>query len=174
MSLYKGTQLISGAMPNSANQSLSNLDSAGQDKFDEKVNTSLSNLSATGQKVIDGQWINANDFSIYSGAQNIGFYTIDLSNALPNDGYIYECIFTGDGYTLATSGARGDIRMRSTLSTIVFLAKTQTRTASEVQFGGTVTLIVGTDRVAQYQVVGNNVGNLRIFLVSYRRIGTNA
>lgn len=38
MSLYKGSQLISGAMPNSANQSLSNLDSAGQDKFDEKVN----------------------------------------------------------------------------------------------------------------------------------------
>jgi hypothetical protein len=40
MSLYKGNNLISGAMPNSANQSLSNLDSAGQDKFDEKVNKS--------------------------------------------------------------------------------------------------------------------------------------
>jgi len=38
MSLYKGNNLISGAMPNSANQSLSNLDSAGQDKFDAKVN----------------------------------------------------------------------------------------------------------------------------------------
>lgn len=40
MSLYKGDNLISGAMPNSANQSLSNLDSAGQDKFDAKVNKS--------------------------------------------------------------------------------------------------------------------------------------
>lgn len=40
MSLYKGNNLISGAMPNSANQSLSNLDSAGQDKFDAKVNKS--------------------------------------------------------------------------------------------------------------------------------------
>lgn len=40
MSIYKGNNLISGAMPNSANQSLSNLDSAGQDKFDEKVNKS--------------------------------------------------------------------------------------------------------------------------------------
>lgn len=38
MSLYKGDNLISGAMPNSANQSLSNLNSAGQDKFDAKVN----------------------------------------------------------------------------------------------------------------------------------------
>ena len=40
MSIYKGNNLISGAMPNSANQSLSNLDSAGQDKFDAKVNKS--------------------------------------------------------------------------------------------------------------------------------------
>ena len=40
MSLYKGNNLISGAMPNSANQSLSNLNSAGQDKFDKKVNKS--------------------------------------------------------------------------------------------------------------------------------------
>lgn len=37
MSLYKGNNLISGAMPNSANQSLSNLDSTGQDIIDGKV-----------------------------------------------------------------------------------------------------------------------------------------
>lgn len=37
MSLYKGNNLISGTIPNSANQSLSNLNSAGQDIIDGKV-----------------------------------------------------------------------------------------------------------------------------------------
>ena len=45
MSLYKGNNLISGAMPNSANQSLSNLDSAGQNiadtTLDQNKNTRL-------------------------------------------------------------------------------------------------------------------------------------
>lgn len=38
MSLYKGTQLISGAIPDMANQSLSNINSSGQALFDAKVN----------------------------------------------------------------------------------------------------------------------------------------
>lgn len=48
MSLYKGNNLISGAMPNSANQSLSNLNSAGQDKFDAKVDLDLTNVNNVG------------------------------------------------------------------------------------------------------------------------------
>ena len=43
MSLYKGNNLISGAIPNSANQSLSNLNSAGQDIIDGKVDLDYSN-----------------------------------------------------------------------------------------------------------------------------------
>lgn len=137
------------------------------------ADTDLSNLSATGQAVIDGQWV-ASNTTIQNGAKNAGDYAIDLSQILPNDNYVYECIFTGDGYTLGTNGALGDIRMASTLTPSVFLAKTQTRAAAAVQFGGTVTLVVGTDRVASYSVINNNVGNLRIFLESYRRIGTNS
>lgn len=51
MSLYKGTTLISGAIPDMANQSLSNLNSAGQDLFDAKVNKSGDTM--TGELNID-------------------------------------------------------------------------------------------------------------------------
>ena len=40
MALYKGTNLISGTIPNTANKSLTNLDSTGQDKFDAKISKS--------------------------------------------------------------------------------------------------------------------------------------
>lgn len=40
MSIYKGNTLISGAMPNSANQSLDNLNNAGQAIIDSKVSKS--------------------------------------------------------------------------------------------------------------------------------------
>ena len=45
MSLYKGNNLISGAIPNSANQSLSNLDSTGQDIIDGKVSKTGDTMS---------------------------------------------------------------------------------------------------------------------------------
>lgn len=45
MSLYKGDNLISGVMPNSANQSLSNLNSAGQDIIDGKVSKAGDTMS---------------------------------------------------------------------------------------------------------------------------------
>ena len=40
MTVYKGDTIISGSVPNSANQSLSNLNSTGQAVIDGKVNTS--------------------------------------------------------------------------------------------------------------------------------------
>lgn len=58
MSLYKGNNLISGAMPNSANQSLSNLNSAGQDIIDGKV--SKSGDTMTGALSIDTDGVNLN------------------------------------------------------------------------------------------------------------------
>ena len=40
MSVYKGTTLIAGSLPNSANQDLSNLSQTGQAILDNKVDTS--------------------------------------------------------------------------------------------------------------------------------------
>ena len=40
MSVYKGTTLIAGSLPNAANQHLSNLSQTGQAILDNKVDTS--------------------------------------------------------------------------------------------------------------------------------------
>lgn len=130
-------------------------------------------FSSLDNEKADGQWV-ASNTSIQNGAKNAGDYTINLAQILPNDSFAYECIFTCDGYTLGTNGALGDIRLSTTLTPSVFLAKTQTRAAAAVQFGGSANVVVGVDRVATYSVINNNVGNLRIVLASYRRIGTNA
>ena len=49
MSIYKGTTLIAGAFPNSANQDLSNLSQTGQAVIDGKADTDLSNATDNGK-----------------------------------------------------------------------------------------------------------------------------
>jgi hypothetical protein len=48
MSIYKGTTLIAGALPNAANQDLSNLSQTGQAVIDGKADTDLTNVTDTG------------------------------------------------------------------------------------------------------------------------------
>ena len=47
MSIYKGTTLIAGSLPNAANQDLSNLSQTGQAVIDGKADTDLSNVPTT-------------------------------------------------------------------------------------------------------------------------------
>ena len=49
MSIYKGTTLIAGALPNAANQDLSNLSQTGQAVIDGKADTDLSNATDNGK-----------------------------------------------------------------------------------------------------------------------------
>lgn len=83
MSLYKGNNLISGAMPNSANQSLSNLDSAGQDKFDAKVNKAGDTMTGTLSIDTDGTQLNLNNPNLTKGTNPSSTKYISI---LMNDG----------------------------------------------------------------------------------------
>ena len=49
MSIYKGTTLIAGSLPNAANQDLSNLSQTGQAVIDGKADTDLSNATDNGK-----------------------------------------------------------------------------------------------------------------------------
>lgn len=96
MSLYKGNNLISGVMPNSANQSLSNLNSAGQDIIDGKV-------SKSGDTMTGGLQINK------STTDETGNYYINLSGIEYDDVVstnIYPHILT---VTDANNDVIGDI-----------------------------------------------------------------
>lgn len=54
MSIYKGTTLIAGSLPNSANQDLSNLSQTGQAVIDGKADTDLTNVTDSAKVMMAG------------------------------------------------------------------------------------------------------------------------
>ena len=54
MSIYKGTTLIAGALPNAANQDLSNLSQTGQAVIDGKADTDLTNATDQAKILMGG------------------------------------------------------------------------------------------------------------------------
>lgn len=175
MSLYKGSQLISGAIPNSANQSLSNLDSAGQDKFDAKANTSLSNLTSTSSTNFDGQWESVSNTQVVTavnvnGSTNLSYTLTDV----PNDGYKYEVLLSGQSWTTATSGSSCGLRISSSLISTIELCGCVTRTSSQVGARGSAIIPIDTDRKIIVHRDTTWTGSINLWLRGYRRIGTNS
>lgn len=174
MSLYKGNNLISGVMPNSANQSLSNLDSAGQDIIDNKANTNLSNLTATSSTNFDGQWVSS-QYTIASSVSVNGSTSLEysLSSYLPNDSYDYEVFF--DGYA-ATGNASGNscplvISLDNSVGGAICRVVTRANAISDT--AGCAIFPVGTSRKIYVARGTNYNGNITLRAMAYRRIGTN-
>lgn len=157
MSLYKGNQLIAGCVPDMANQSLSNLNSAGT-------------------KVIDGQWVNLNRTTIANEVSPTG--TTDLSYVLsdvPDDGYEYEVLISGIAQTTATSGSACHIYIYSDkISGGLCLCRTIARSAAVVYGGGNAILPLTTSRKIYLFRSSGYTGSITLYLHGYRRIGTNS
>lgn len=157
MSLYKGTTLISGAIP-------------------DMVNQSLSNLNSSGTKVIDGQWVNLNRTTIVNEVSPTG--TTDLSYVLsdvPDDGYEYEVLISGIAQTTATSGSACHIYIYSDkFSGVCCLCRLIARTAATVLGGGNAILPLTTSRKIYLFRSSGYTGSITLYLHGYRRIGTNS
>ena len=157
MSIYKGTTLIAGALPNSANQDLSNLSQTGQEVIDGQiVQTTLDIITSTTS-------INSNETKTY-----------DLSSYLPDDNYTYEVYYSVAGETGATSGNNVDIVVSALLPATNRVARARTRSASSVTWCGSGTIpITGANRNISVTNLGS-AGSINFFRVlAYRRIGTN-
>ena len=84
MSLYKGTTLIAGSLPNSANQDLSNLSQTGQAIIDGKADTDLTNTTDSAKVLMSGMGMPSGKYidltlgasgSTYTAPAN-GYYNI--------------------------------------------------------------------------------------------------
>lgn len=280
MSLYKGNNLISGAMPNSANQSLSNLNSAGQDKFDAKVDLDYSNAdyqpvnkaggTMTGDLIIrknssgihlqnssftkgtnpsstmyweykaednntspaewytnrvsnlvttadtngnisvaivaykndpnsstaatiraqitsagvasctfpnttccDGQYVNTNT-TIASNVSVNGSSPLTYTLNLPSDGHNYMVWIMVEANTGTASGNYVNAKVGSDVMSSTTLARATTRTASSVSAGSTACIVVSTSHKIYLSRATNWNGTVNLFMMGYRRIGTNA
>lgn len=157
MSIYKGTTLIAGALPNAANQDLSNLSQTGQAVIDGQiVQTTLDIITSTTS-------INSNETKTY-----------DLSSYLPDDNYTYEVYYSVAGETGATSGNNVDIVVSALLPSTNRVARARTRASSSVTWCGSGTIpITGANRNISVTNLGS-AGSINFFRVlAYRRIGTN-
>ena len=177
MTLYKGTTLISGIVPDMANQSLSNLNSAGQDIIDGKANISLSNLDSTGQAVIDGGWVQSNA-TLANGVSWTGaaIQPYSLASYLPNDNYNYEVFVVAQAESTGANGKFCRIALTSDICGFAPLCAARS-SSTTTQYGDGFSIIpVGTGRyLQQYSSTSANAsGAITIQLRGYRRIGTNA
>lgn len=152
-------------------------DSTKQDIISD-LQTIRDNASAVNEKAdissVDGQWVNAN-FEIASGVTYTGTsVTYDLSSYLPNDGYNYEVIFSGNVTTGSATGNIARLRIRTDIvDSATFLCAIQTRSNSSVQSGGSVVLPVGSGRTVTVYQISSDTGSYYLNADGYRRLGTN-
>lgn len=123
----------------------------------------------------DGQWVDS-----YSQLANGTTYPTStdieysLSTYLPNDGYKYEVLLSGQVTTGTTSANFLRLFIKSDLITsAVQVCSARTRTSSSVTGSGNLIIPVGSSRKITLPANSAYVGTFSLDAVGYRRIGTN-
>ncbi len=137
------------------------------------ADSNLSNLSSTGKTVIDGQWTNKTATNIVNGS-NITWasgHNYDLSSYLPNDGHVYEVIFTVS-WTGSTAGSNHELRASTDIITSAW--NWLGRVAGQNPSGGTCILPVGSGRYVKLTTASKACNSVYFSALGYRRLGTNS
>ena len=127
--------------------------------------------------VIDGQWNVVSDYPYIFTATAVGDYTLDISDYLPNDNYVYEVMLRCYGYNSSATDKR--VWVGTDLMPII-----DTGEASMAPFGVLVDsdrtkYIVNTinfvtlNRTVFVRIFGGALNEANVRLFAYRRIGTN-
>lgn len=163
MSLYKGTTLISGAIPDMANQSLSNLNSAGT-------------------KVIDGQWTYSyldidTTTSIHTTKHNLGTTGTGALSYLPADctTYKYEVFVVLNGVSTSANNAYGfaGSSYENNVITSGFWGRVACGASSRVA-SNSFTLPITNGEVWTTVTSTAFSTTFQVTLAGYRRIGSNS
>lgn len=131
----------------------------------------------TTKSMVDGQWVSFPEIIEVGSPKSLGAYTFDISNYLPNDGYIYD-VFLECGGKLSKGGT-GTIAMNVSSSVIPHNCKIAQMNGDDSanQFDGVaISLPIGTDRVLTVELAGSSGVTLTesyVYLYAYRRLGTN-
>lgn len=138
-----------------------------------KADVDLLNINAS-CKPIDGQWQSLN-ITIASAVsspttENLQY---DLSSYLPVDNYLYEILLVAGGTTGSTSGNIVQIGVKSSIIGVTQICTARTRTSSTVSSSGNLIIPVGLDRTIEVDKYSGNTGTFNLFLLGYRRVGTN-
>lgn len=113
--------------------------------------------------VMDGQWVNKTQ--ILSSDTNIGVYTLDLSEYLPNDNYIYEVELFGHVRCDNSNPATFIINDTYSITTKISIGSLQ-------QIYLTIP-VLPTDRTIKKEIQKVKCTSTVLTAIRYRRIGTN-
>lgn len=132
-------------------------------------------------KLFDGQWIS--NYKVLSTTTAVGEYTLDLSDYLPNDGYMYEVMISTYLSRTDDSGTNTYMTIYNTSLGIDGTDGGEGKTnsfmndavdgANMQQSGGGCVVIVGVDRILNCGVRQHKLTAFALNAVAYRRIGTN-
>lgn len=124
---------------------------------------------------VDGQWQFINtvimDNVSVKGSSNLTYTLSDV----PDDGHMYEVMLTGNVETGTTSGNFCTLQLRSDFSTgaVTRICSARTRSSSSMQAQGTVIIPLTTSRKIYVSRNTGWEGTANLWLIGYRRIGTN-
>lgn len=186
MSLYFGNQKISAmTMPNKTVTIDSELSTESENPVQNKVittalnnklNADASNLTTDGQKVFDGQWVGrrvriTDGYVTYPQTGQVEF---SLADYLPNDNYMYEINISG-AIKATTYGKEARIELKTDVFPQVMLCDVmkQSNDANAAPAAGSTIIPVGLGRKIIVNPLSWSVGEYSLWVVGYRRIGTN-
>lgn len=141
------------------------------------INTELFNNKAD-KTEIDGEWVYPESIPSLVAEMNLNSSTdleLDLTETLPKDNNIYECILSSGCYTGSTSGNYINIAVNASAmpsDRFINICGTQTRVSNQaVATVGSTTIIIGVDRKLIVRRTTNFNGNLQyIYVIAYRKV----
>ena len=146
------------------------------DKIDEletnKSNIDLSNLSNRGKKTIDGQWVKIAPIKVSSGLLLGSKATkiFDVSSAVPDDDCRYDLIIKVEHHSAV--GAVATVSYYKDDSTIIEMLSTRSQNANAVSTA-TGRVVVDKNRKIAAKSAEVSVATLDLYILGYRRLGTN-
>lgn len=145
--------------------------------LNNKSDIDLNNLNSTGSEKFDGEWVYPENTPSLVAEMSLNSSThleLDLTEVLPQDNNIYECILSSGCLTGSTNGNYINIAVNaSTMPSDRFIniCGCQTRSSSAVATVGSTTIIIGVDRKLIVRRSTNFNGNLQyIYVIAYRKV----
>ena len=144
--------------------------------LNNKSDIDLNNLNSEGQEKLDGEWVTPLEYNPIIENINLNSSTyleLDLTELLPKDNNIYECIISGTVTTGSTSGNNAYISLKqlNNNSNWFDVCRAQTRSSSTVGSIGSCIMPIGIDRkITLYRSTSlhGTVNNIK--LNSYKKV----
>jgi hypothetical protein len=121
----------------------------------------------------DGQYVNTNT-TIASNVSVNGSSNLTYTLNLPSDGRNYMVWIMVEANTGSASGDYVNVKVGSEIMSTTTLARATTKTASSISAGSTACIVVSSSHKIYLNRASNWKGTVNLFMIGYRRIGTNA